>query len=150
MDRAKLTVAAMSSSIGIQFHPLSAQLEESLLREKLMAILSGGFGFLAGLLATLGLYGVIAYMVAQRRSEIGLRMALGADRASVIRLVLREAILLLVVGLAAGGVLALWAGRARSCLAYCGEHFADIHRRHCQLHSGEACCGPRSNCDASK
>ena len=67
-----------------------------------MATLSGGFGLLAGLLSTLGLYGVIAYMVARRRNEIGLRIALGADRARVIRLVLREAMLLLEVGLVAG------------------------------------------------
>jgi ABC-type antimicrobial peptide transport system permease subunit len=61
------------------------------------------------LLATLGLYGVISYMVARRRKEIGVRIALGADRGRVIRLVLREAILLLVVGLGIGALLAFWA-----------------------------------------
>jgi putative ABC transport system permease protein len=70
------------------------------------------------LLATLGLYGVIAYMVAQRRKEIGVRMALGADRARIIRLVLREAMLLLSVGLAVGIVLSLWAGQAAATLLY--------------------------------
>lgn len=118
MNAAKTTVAAMSSSIGIEFRSFSSQLQESLLRERLMATLSGGFGFLAGLLATLGLYGVIAYMVARRRNEIGVRIALGADRARVIRLVLREAILLLSVGLTAGVVLALWAGRAAATLLF--------------------------------
>jgi predicted permease len=118
MNAAKTTVAAMSSSIGIEFKSFSAQLQESLLRERLMATLSGGFGFLAGLLATLGLYGVIAYMVARRRNEIGVRIALGADRTRVIRLVLREAILLLAVGLTAGIILALWAGRAAATLLY--------------------------------
>jgi putative ABC transport system permease protein len=118
MNAAKTTVAAISSSIGIEFKSFSAQLEESLLRERLMATLSGGFGFLAGLLATLGLYGVIAYMVARRRNEIGVRIALGADRARVIRLVLSEAILLLAVGLVAGVVLALWAGRAAATLLF--------------------------------
>jgi putative ABC transport system permease protein len=118
MNAAKTTVAAMSSSIGIEFKSFSVQLQESLLRERLMATLSGGFGFLAGLLATLGLYGVIAYMVARRRNEIGVRVALGADRARVIRLVLREAILLLSVGLTAGIILALWAGRAAATLLY--------------------------------
>jgi putative ABC transport system permease protein len=115
---AKTTVAAMSPSMGIEFGVFSAQLQDSLLRERLMATLSGGFGLLAGLLAALGLYGVIAYMVARRRNEIGLRMALGADRARVIRLVLREAILLLGVGLTAGIVLVLWAGRAAATLLY--------------------------------
>jgi len=93
-------------------------LQESLLRERLMATLSGGFGLLAGLLATLGLYGVISYMVARRRNEIGVRVALGADRAQVIRLVLREAILLLGVGLTAGVVLSLWASRAAATLLF--------------------------------
>ena len=55
-----------------------------------MAILSGAFGSLAALLATLGLYGVMSYMIARRRKEIGIRMALGADRGRVIQFVLKE------------------------------------------------------------
>ena len=117
-NAAKAAVAAMNPSIGIEFRPLSAQLADSLLRERLMATLSGGFGFLAALLATLGLYGVISYMVARRRSEIGVRLALGANRASVVLLVLREAVLLLAVGLGAGVVLAWWAGNAASTLLF--------------------------------
>jgi hypothetical protein len=118
MNGAKAAVGAMNASMGIELRPLSARLEETLGRERLMATLSGGFGFLAGLLATLGLYGVIAYMVARRRNEIGVRIALGADRANVIRLVLREGILLLGVGLAVGIGLALWAGTAASTLLF--------------------------------
>ncbi len=68
----------------------SPQLKESLMRDRLMAALAGTFGLLAGFLAVLGLYGVIAYMVARRRNEIGVRIALGADRARVIQLVLRS------------------------------------------------------------
>jgi hypothetical protein len=102
MNRAKAAIGAMSSSIGIEFRPFSDQLKESVLPEKPMATLSGAFGFLAALLATLGLYGVIAYTVARRRNEI------------------REAILLLGIGLLAGVVLAWWAGpRPRpSCSGY--------------------------------
>ena len=118
MNGAKAAIGAMNSSIGIEFRPFSAQLQESLLRERLMATLSGGFGFLAALLATLGLYGVIAYMVARRRNEIGVRIALGANRTQVIRLVLREAVLLLSIGLTAGVVLALWAGKAAATLLF--------------------------------
>jgi ABC-type antimicrobial peptide transport system permease subunit len=114
----KTAATAVNPAIGIEFRSLSAQLQESLLREKLMATLSGGFGLLAGLLASLGLYGVIAYMVARRRNEIGVRIALGADRSRVIRLVLREALLLLVVGLVAGILIALWAGRAATTLLF--------------------------------
>src|SRR5260370_42376026 len=83
-----------------------------------MATLAGCLGSLAAVLATLGLYGVIAYMVARRRNEIGVRIALGAGRGRVVRLVLREAALLLVAGLAIGTGLALWAGRAASAMLF--------------------------------
>jgi predicted permease len=114
----KTAVAQVSPAIGLEFRSFSAQIQESLTRERLMATLAGGFGVLAGLLATLGLYGVIAYMVARRRNEIGVRMALGADRGRVIRLVLREALLLLGLGLIAGVVITLWAGRAAAALLF--------------------------------
>ncbi len=114
----KSTVAEVHPEIGIEFHVLTQQLKESLLRDRLMATLAGAFGFLAASLAVLGLYGVIAYMVARRRNEIGLRMALGADRGRVIRLVLREAVLLLAAGIAIGTALALWAGQAASTMLF--------------------------------
>ncbi len=114
----KTAVAEINSAISLQFRSFSAQLEESLLRERMMATLSGGFAVLAVLLATLGLYGVIAYMVARRRNEIGVRIALGADRTRVIALILRETLLLLVVGLAAGLLIALWAGRGAASILY--------------------------------
>ena len=88
------------------------------MRDRLMAALAGAFGILAGVLAVLGLYGVIAYMVARRRNEIGVRIALGASRGRVIELVLREAILLLSVGLAVGVAFAAWAGEAAASLVY--------------------------------
>jgi putative ABC transport system permease protein len=118
INRAKAEVHGMSSAIGIEFVPLSAQLRDSLLREKLMATLSGSFGLLAGVVAILGLYGVIAYMVARRRNEFGVRMAMGATRSDVVRLVLREAVCLVAVGLALGGVLALSAGKAAGSLLF--------------------------------
>jgi ABC-type antimicrobial peptide transport system permease subunit len=93
-------------------------LQDSLLRERLMATLSGFFGFLAVVLATIGLYGVMSYMVARRRSEIGIRMALGADRGDVLGLVLREAGMLLAVGLVIGTGLAIAVGRTTSSLLF--------------------------------
>jgi len=81
-----------------------------------MATLAGAFGFLAALLATLGLYGVIAFTVARRRNEIGVRIALGAGRGQVVRLGLREALILLGLALAVGAGLALWAGRTAAAL----------------------------------
>jgi putative ABC transport system permease protein len=84
----------------------------------LMSKLSGFFGALAVLLAVIGLYGVISYMVARRRNEIGIRMSLGADRRSIMGLVLRESLLLLAVGLTAGIGLALAASSAATSLLF--------------------------------
>ena len=111
-------IAEMHPAIGVQFNVLSEQLKESLLRDRLMAALAGAFGLLAGVLAVMGLYGVIAYMVARRRNEIGVRIALGAGRGRVIQLVLREAAWLLAIGLAVGTGLALWAARAAASMLY--------------------------------
>jgi predicted permease len=111
-------VGEVSPAIGIEFRPLSRQIKESLLRDRLMATLSGSFGLLAGFLATLGLYGVISYMVARRRNEIGVRIALGADRGRVIGMVLREAGLLLGVGIVVGLLLAVGAGRVAATLLF--------------------------------
>jgi ABC-type antimicrobial peptide transport system permease subunit len=111
-------VAAVNPGFVLEFHVMTVQIEESLLRDRLMAVLAGAFGLLASVLAAIGLYGVIAYMVARRQNEIGVRMALGADRGSVVRLVLREAMMLLAAGLAIGVGLALWAGRAAATLLF--------------------------------
>jgi len=78
------------------------QLDETLGTERLIAALSAAFGVLATLLAAIGLYGVLAFMVARRTKEIGLRMALGAPQGAVVWMVMRETVLLLGVGLAAG------------------------------------------------
>ena len=78
------------------------QIKNSLSTERMIASLSAVFGFLATLLAVIGLYGVMAYTVAQRTREVGIRMALGAARGSVIWLVMREVLLLVAIGVAAG------------------------------------------------
>jgi putative ABC transport system permease protein len=115
---AEQAIAEIHSGLPVEFTVLTAQIKESLMRDRLMAALAGAFGLLAGSLAVLGLYGVIAYMVARRRSEIGVRIALGASRGRVIGLVLREAILLLAIGLTVGTALAAWAGQAAAALIY--------------------------------
>lgn len=101
----KAALEQVNHDITLEFGTLSDQVAASLTRERLLATLSGFFGGLALLLATVGLYGVMSYNVARRRAEIGIRMALGAQRARVLRLVLGEVTLLagggLVVGLAA-------------------------------------------------
>jgi ABC-type antimicrobial peptide transport system permease subunit len=118
MSTIKNAVAAVNPDIGLEFRVLTTQLQESLMRERLMATLSGAFGVLAGVLATVGLYGVIAYMVERRRNEIGVRMALGADRARVVWLVVREAGVLLIVGLVVGTGLSIWAGKTAATLLF--------------------------------
>jgi len=87
-------------------------------QERAVASLAGLFGIVALLLAAVGLYGVTAYSVAQRTNEIGIRMALGADRAKVIDLVLRGAFKRAVIGLLLGVPLAIGAGRLISAQLY--------------------------------
>jgi len=112
------TLAGTSADIRYSFHVFDTRVEESLLRERLMATLSGVFGVLAMVLTAAGLYGVISYMVARRTSEIGIRVALGADRGAVIALVLREAVIVLAAGLGTGTLLALATGRAAGALLF--------------------------------
>ena len=114
----KQVITAANPSIGIEFRPFKAQVQESMLRERLMATLTSFFGFLAVLIAVIGLYGVISYMVARRRNEIGIRMALGAGRADILRMVLREAGVLLAAGLALGTGVTLAATKAVSSILY--------------------------------
>jgi len=85
-----------------QMKTIEAQMEESLITERLVATLSSGFGILATLLAAIGLYGVMAYIVAQRTREIGVRIALGASRHDVMALVMRDVFILTGIGIAIG------------------------------------------------
>jgi putative ABC transport system permease protein len=110
--------AEVNPDIQYSFSVFKTQIEDSLLRERLMAVLSGLFGALAVLLATVGLYGVISYTVAQRTKEIGIRMALGASRGNVIGLILGETGLLLAVGIGGGMLLSLIVGRVATSLLF--------------------------------
>ena len=98
----------------ISFQTFADQVQQNFNEQSMVADLTSLFGLLALVLASIGLYGVTAYTVAQRTGEIGLRMALGADRMNVLRLVLRGALMLVGVGLAIGIVTTLIAGRFMS------------------------------------
>jgi predicted lysophospholipase L1 biosynthesis ABC-type transport system permease subunit len=91
--------------------PMDVWIGESIYTERLIALLSGAFGLLATLLAAIGLYGVVAYAVARRTSEIGVRMALGAPPAAVLRLILWEAGRMAALGIAIGLAAALGLSR---------------------------------------
>jgi len=94
----------VNPGIIVDFRTLSGQLETSLQRERMLAVLSGIFGSVALALAVLGLYGVTSYSVARRRGELGVRIALGAVRARVVRLVLGEVGIVVAIGLVIGTV----------------------------------------------
>jgi predicted permease len=111
-------VAAVNPQASLHFDTITSQVQRRLLPERLMATVSGFFGALAGIIAAIGLYGVMSYLVARRRNEIGIRMALGADRAAVVKMVLRESGLLLGAGIAIGAVLAVGAARTASALFF--------------------------------
>jgi predicted permease len=99
----------VTPDVSLTMQTLSEQVRNSLTQERLVAMLSGFFGALALLLAGIGLYGVTSYAVARRRTEIGIRMALGAQPIGVIGLVLRRVAVLVACGAAAGIVITVWA-----------------------------------------
>jgi hypothetical protein len=112
------TIALVDPNIAITFTPLKQQVDAALIQERIVAILSGFFGALGLLLAGLGLYGVTAYTVTSRRTEIGIRMALGAQPGSVVRFVLGRVALTIAAGIAIGAGLGAWAAKFVASLLY--------------------------------
>ena len=118
MASLKQSIGELNPGIDIEFSVFKTKIHNSLLQDELMATLSGFFGFLAALLAAIGLYGVMSYMVVQRTREIGIRMAIGAKRTDVVKMVLREAGILTFAGLVIGSGLALAAAQAAKSMLY--------------------------------
>jgi putative ABC transport system permease protein len=109
---------AINDDLTLAFEPLAQQVDESLAADRVLAILSGFFGAVALLLAGLGLYGVTAYAVARRRVEIGIRMAIGAAPADVVRMVLSRVSLLVGVGVLVGACISVWTSTFLASLLY--------------------------------
>jgi len=112
------SVVSVDNSLSLEFHTLAEQVDDSLVQERLLATLSAFFGGLALLLAMIGLYGAVSYMVAQRQTEFGIRMALGASPVSILRLVLDDVAIILAVGVAAGFCISLASVRVLEKLLY--------------------------------
>jgi predicted permease len=112
------TMATANPDIELTSRIYDTVVSDSLVGERAMALLSTFFGTLALLLAGIGLYGVISYMVTRRTNEIGIRMTLGAQRSDILKMVLREAGALLIFGLAAGAMLSLIVARAASSMLF--------------------------------
>jgi ABC-type antimicrobial peptide transport system permease subunit len=100
-------VASVSREVPLEFYTLAEQVDDTLVQERLLAMLSGFFGAVALLLAMIGLYGVLSYLVTQRQTEFGIRMALGAQPSSILRLVMSDTFAMLAGGIIVGVGLSL-------------------------------------------
>jgi macrolide transport system ATP-binding/permease protein len=113
------TMAGIDRNLTVMdLRTLDAQVAGNFNQDRLVARLTSLFGILALILASVGLYGVMSYLVARRTSEIGIRMALGATRSSVVSMVLRGALWQILIGLALGIPAALYAGHLMQSLLY--------------------------------
>jgi predicted permease len=119
------SIAEINPSISIDFRSLDETVEEGLSQDRLVAVLSGFFAALAALIAAIGVYGVISYVVATRRTEIGVRMALGAEPRSIVSLIVRDAVNVLVVGVTVGVIVAVAGRRAIASMLF-GFDAADV------------------------
>ena len=118
IPQVRASIEQVDRGISLEFRSLETQVDDSLLRPRMVALLSAFFGGLALLLAVIGLYGVTAYGVARRQAEIGIRMALGAQPGTVVWLVLREVAVMLTIGTALGLAGSLAAGRLIASLLF--------------------------------
>jgi predicted permease len=112
------TITAKHPSMSTQFFDFQQWIRDNLVGDRMMAMLSGFFGVLAVVLVVVGLYGVLSYFVAQRRNEIGVRIAVGAGRRQVIALILRDTAAMLFAGIVLGTALSLVAGRAATAMLF--------------------------------
>ena len=111
-------ISQVAPDLRVNVRTMASYINDTMVTERLAAMLSGFFGLLALLLATIGVYGVMAYAVAQRRSEIGIRLALGASPAGVVRMVLQRVALLVGAGMTIGGIISLWISKFSAAMLF--------------------------------
>ena len=116
--RVAAALTGVERNLTFTFRPLQDRVDASLTQERLVALVTGFFGTLALLLAGLGLYGVTSYAVTRRRAEIGIRVALGAEPAGVVRLVLVRVFVLVALGVIIGTAVSLWSSQFIASLLY--------------------------------
>jgi putative ABC transport system permease protein len=113
----RATAAAVLKNVPIaRMIEMNDQIDSTIVPQRLFATLSTGFGALGALLAVIGLYGLLAYTVARRTHEIGIRIALGAESTDVMSIVVRDALWMICAGLAIGAPLAFWGKRIAASL----------------------------------
>jgi ABC-type antimicrobial peptide transport system permease subunit len=111
-------LTGVDGNLTLTFRTLQDRVDASLTQERLVALVTGFFGTLALFLAGLGLYGVTSYAVTRRRTEIGIRMALGAEPAGVVRLVLARVFVLVALGVIIGTAVSWWSSQFVARLLY--------------------------------
>ena len=116
--RVAAALTGVERNLTFTFRPLQDRVDASLTQERLVALVTGFFGTLALLLAGLGLYGVTSYAVTRRRAEIGIRMALGAEPAGLVWLVLVRVFVLVALGVTIGTVVSVWSSQFIASLLY--------------------------------
>jgi ABC-type antimicrobial peptide transport system permease subunit len=115
ISRIRQEVASLDATLPMfDIHTLAEEMDAALVQQRLIALLSSFFGALALLLASVGLYGLLAFGVVQRTGEMGIRLALGARRANVLWLIMREALILVAIGIVLGIPAALAVARLAS------------------------------------
>jgi predicted permease len=117
-ENIKRALASSHPEIRTRFFELQQQIRNNLLRERLLAILSGFFGILAAVLVMVGLYGVVSYLVTRRRNELGIRIALGSTRRQIISLVMRDAGRMLAIGTVVGAFVSLLTTRGAGSILF--------------------------------
>ncbi len=111
-------IAGVNKDIALEFRSFETQVSETMVQQRVVATLASAFGVLALVLAMVGLYGMTAYVVTRRTAEIGIRLALGAQRSAVLWLVLRDVVALLALGIVFGVAASFAAGRLVTGLLY--------------------------------